>query len=154
MAPDSRPDDLVGRLSEQFTLTFRRVRAGVAAELRPLGLTFAQARMLRMIARTKPAPRIGDLATRLEIAPRSATGMVDTLERAGLVTRVPAPDDRRSVLVELTEAGHALVDDMARARRAGAEEAFGRLTRGQQEQLLALLHALDAPPADAPGEVG
>ena len=36
------------------------------------------------------------------------TGIVDTLEKNGLVTRQPNPDDRRSLLVTLTEKGKAL----------------------------------------------
>jgi DNA-binding MarR family transcriptional regulator len=40
----------------------------------------------------------------------SMTGIVDTLERKGLVTREPNPDDRRSLLVKLTEKGWSLQD--------------------------------------------
>ena len=36
------------------------------------------------------------------------TGIVDSLERKELVTREPNPDDRRSLLVQLTESGEAL----------------------------------------------
>jgi DNA-binding MarR family transcriptional regulator len=38
------------------------------------------------------------------------TGIVDTLERKGLVTREPNPDDRRSLLVKLTGEGWSLKD--------------------------------------------
>jgi len=137
-------DDTVGQLSEQFTRAFRRMRAGVARQLAPLGLTFSQARVLRMIGRAQQPLRIGDIATSLEIVARSATGMVDVLETAGLATRRPDPTDRRSVLVELTPEGGELLGHMTEARRAGAEELLSRLTDQQRTQLLGLLETLNA----------
>ena len=144
MASPARSADDVGQLSEQFTRAFRRMRSGVAAQMAPLGITFSQARVLRMIARTGEPLRVGDIASRLEIAPRSATGMVDTLEEADLVERRADPDDRRSVLVALTRKGSGLVETMAAARRTGASELFGRLTDAQRMQLLEILHDLNA----------
>jgi DNA-binding MarR family transcriptional regulator len=53
------------------------------------------------------------------------TGLIDHLERDGLVARVPDPDDRRSVLAQLTEAGTERVN------------AMGDETYRQQQALLA-----------------
>lgn len=137
-------DDIVGQISEQFTRAFRRLRAGSAKTLAPLGLTFSQARMLRTIGRAEQPLRVGDIAVKLEIVPRSATGMVDALESAGLVARRPDTSDRRSVLVELTPEGRSLIDRMAIARRASARELFGRLSTDQQSRLLEILDVLNA----------
>ena len=149
------PSDIIGQVSEQFTRAFRRLRAGTAKELAPFGLTFSQARVLRIIGHAEDPLRIGDLATKLEIAPRSATGMADALEGAGLAVRRPDAVDRRSVFVELTPQGRSLLSHMAEARRASAEQLFGRITHEQQSQLLAILDALNvAEEAPAPeGEV-
>ena len=145
MSEGSRdPNDLIGQVSEQFTRAFRRLRAGTAKELAPFGLTFSQARVLRIIGHAEAPLRIGDLATKLEIAPRSATGMVDALESAGLAGRRPDAVDRRSVFVELTPQGRSLLVHMAEARRASAEQLFGRITHEQRSQLLAILDALNS----------
>ncbi|NRQ40667.1 MarR family transcriptional regulator [Nonomuraea sp. NN258] len=48
---------------------------------------------------------IGDLARAAGVSSRNVTGLVDTLERDGLVRRVPDRQDRRSVLAEITAAG-------------------------------------------------
>ncbi|MEV8634235.1 MarR family transcriptional regulator [Streptosporangium sp. NPDC051023] len=53
---------------------------------------------------------IGDLARAAGVSSRNVTGLVDTLERDGLVRRVPDPKDRRSVLAEITPAGHAWIE--------------------------------------------
>ena len=46
-----------------------------------------------------------ELAEVLGVATSSVTYVVDRLESAGLIARMPHPDDRRSLLVELTETG-------------------------------------------------
>jgi DNA-binding MarR family transcriptional regulator len=53
---------------------------------------------------------LGDLAADLDSTPRNITGLVDHLERDGLVERVPDPDDRRSVRARLTETGKARIE--------------------------------------------
>ncbi|TMF62603.1 MAG: MarR family transcriptional regulator, partial [Chloroflexi bacterium] len=48
---------------------------------------------------------MGELAEMLDVSPRTVTGLVDNLERDGLVKRVDDPDDRRSVYAEITDQG-------------------------------------------------
>lgn len=135
--------DMVARIDEQFARAFRRVKRGTARVMAPFGITGGQARMLRVLGRANAPLRVGDLASRLEIVPRSATTNVDALEAAGLVERRADRDDRRSVLVALTPEGSGLLAQMAVARRASAESLFGRLSEQQQSTLLDLLTALN-----------
>jgi RimJ/RimL family protein N-acetyltransferase len=55
------------------------------------------------------------------MSPAAITGRLDALERRGFVRRLPAPDDRRKVIVELTPAGHRIW--RAAGAEHGAEEA-------------------------------
>ena len=137
--------DVISQVAEQFTRAFWRMRRGTAKELAPFGLTFSQGRMLRTLGRADGSVRIGDLAAKLEIVPRSATSMVDTLEEAGLAVREADPSDRRSVLVSLTPAGRTLLERLGEARRASAEALFGRLDTEQLAALRVLLDALNTP---------
>ena len=50
---------------------------------------------------------LGDLAAALDVSPRNITGLIDHLERDGLVERSPDPEDRRAVRARLTPAGKA-----------------------------------------------
>jgi len=129
------------QLAELFTHTARRLRRGSIAQLAPLGMTYAQARALRLVAAGPPL-RMAELAARLEVVPRSATDMVDALERAGLVTRHADPEDRRSVLVGPTPAGRDLLERLEAARRDSAEEIFGSLAPSKRAALAALLDEL------------
>ncbi len=131
------------QLAELLACTSWRLRRGARTELAPLGLTFAQARMLRTLAGAGGTARMSDLAGRLEIAPRSATSMIDGLEDAGLVARRGDPKDRRSVLVGLTSDGASLLERMSAARRAGANALFGRLSPAEQRDLAHLLSKLN-----------
>jgi len=143
--PSDGEGNLASPLAEALTHASWRLRRASVKELAPLGLTFAQSRVLRILARRGEPMRIGDLAARFEVAPRSATSMIDSLETLGLVLRRADPTDRRSVLVGLTAEGLALMTRIGEVRRASAEALFGRLTAAQQSQLLEMLSVLTEP---------
>jgi DNA-binding MarR family transcriptional regulator len=111
-------------------------------QLAPLGLTYAQARVLRLVAAGGRPLRMADLAAQLDVVPRSVTTMVDALEAAGLVARHADPGDRRSVLVALTDDGRRLLDGLEAARRDSADDVFGSLDPAQRHHLLDLLAVL------------
>jgi len=50
---------------------------------------------------------LGDLASALDVSPRNITGLVDHLERDGLVVRSPDPEDRRATRASLSSLGKA-----------------------------------------------
>lgn len=128
-------------LAELLTRASWRLRKNERRALSPYGLTFAGARALRVIIEAG-SMRVGDLAVRLEIVPRSATTRVDSLEEAGLVSRSADPDDRRSVLVEPTEQGRELVAQLAAERQASAEKLFAPLSASEKAELVRLLASL------------
>ncbi len=129
-------------LAELLTHTARRLRRGSIVQLAPLGVTYAQARVLRLVAADGRPLRMADLAAQLDVVPRSVTTMIDALESAGLVARHADPGDRRSVLVTLSEDGRLLLDRLEKARRDSADEVFGGLDAAQRHQLLGLLGVL------------
>ena len=70
------------------------------------GLSGAQARLLGLVV-TEPRP-MSRLAHVLRCEPSNVTGLVDRLEKHGLVERRPDPQDRRVKLIAPSEAGRAL----------------------------------------------
>src|SRR6202011_1854557 len=95
----------------------------------------------QILVRLKHQPNgrftMGELAEMLDVSPRSVTGLVDNLERDGLVKRVDDPADRRSVYAEITELGRERVWDLGR----GAAGVQGWLTAGFKEsELIQLRH--------------
>jgi DNA-binding MarR family transcriptional regulator len=88
------------------------VRAVQASETRPGG----QIETLGFLSR-EGALSIAQLARRRRVRHQSLSGTVADLETQGLVTRSPDPVDGRGVLIELTEAGSAVIDE-SRTRRS------------------------------------
>jgi DNA-binding MarR family transcriptional regulator len=78
------------------------------------------------------------------------TSRIDRLERRGLVRRLPDPDDRRGVIVELTDEGARLVDEAVAAVAESDRQLLARLDADEIAQLQALLKKLLASlePAD------
>jgi DNA-binding MarR family transcriptional regulator len=82
------------------------LQQAVDAALRPHELTFAryEALVLLRFSRSGSLP-MSLMGQRLQLHPTSITNIVDRLEGAGLVRRVPHPSDKRTTLVEITDAG-------------------------------------------------
>jgi DNA-binding MarR family transcriptional regulator len=112
------------------------------AELGPMGLTGAQARVIRYLEATGRPVRMADIAAAMDVVPRTATSIVDDLEMACLVTRAIDPHDRRSILVSLTDRGAHLLDQLAQARRRAAEATFSVLSPMERGELVRLLSVL------------
>src|SRR5215471_16712226 len=133
----------------------RELRTAVDAQLAPLGLTAQQASLLTLAARRPTSPN--ELLEEVGVDTAGMTRLLDRLAAKGLVERARHPDDRRSVVIELTPAGRALVPLLP--------PVFGRVTKAllagfsapEIEQLsamllriLANLRDLPTPPTVAP----
>ena len=100
------------------------------------GLTEGRLAVMFRLFRCGPTP-LGDLAEDLDSTPRNITGLVDNLERDGLVERVPDPDDRRSVRATLTEAGKVRIEAIW---KEGLERQFEMVKGFSKEDLAQLRH--------------
>ncbi len=80
---------------------------------------------------------LGDLADAVESTPRNITGLVDHLERDGLVERVPDPEDRRSVRARLTQAGRERIESMF---GVGLEQQIPLIKGMSREEVAQLRH--------------
>ena len=98
------------------------------------GLSAGRMGVLFRLMRCGDTP-LGDLALALDSTPRNITGLVDHLERDGLVERIPDPADRRSVRARLTETGRARITGIW---KEGIEHQYalaGPLTKDDLAQL-------------------
>lgn len=83
------------------------------------GVTSQQHQALLAIrAASGAAMPVGALAERLLLRPHSTTGLIDRLQKLGMVERVRADGDRRQVLVRLTPMGETLLATLSEAHRA------------------------------------
>lgn len=70
------------------------------------------------------------------------TNRLDRLETSGLILRAPHPNDRRGIVVRLTEKGLALIDEAVTAHVANEHEILAGLTPAEREMLSHLLKKL------------
>ncbi len=105
-----------------------------------LNLTLAQLRTVYLLAATGPM-RMSELATRLGSAPSTASGVVDGLVSLGLIERHEDPADRRQVLVQITAAAGARLEDFHELSRSRLTELLRRIT--EPDELAAIEHAIN-----------
>jgi DNA-binding MarR family transcriptional regulator len=134
-------DSSEDRLAELFWSVARELRHRSREALTPWQITPSQFRALSVLMRDDPQ-RVTELAEHLRIAPRSATEVIDHLQRRGLVERRPDAADRRATLIALTDQGRAAGDDLRAARQIEAGRFFSTLSEGDREALSAILRKL------------
>lgn len=78
----------------------------------------------------------------LMLSSAGITSRLDRLERRGYVKRTRHPEDRRGVLVELTEAGEDVLDQAVSANTGRETDLLANLTKQEQKALAGLLKKL------------
>lgn len=81
----------------------------------------------------------GALAAKERVQPPSMTRVIASLTDLALVERKPHPTDGRQIIVSLSDAGRALIDDETSAREAWMTEQLSGLT---DDQLVVLTRAV------------
>jgi len=112
------PEDFQHLLA--FRVSLRRFQHWSETQARAVGLTHAQHQLLVAIKGHPGSglPSVGDLAAYLLLRHHSTVELVDRAEVAGVVRRVPDPDDARVVRVKLTSRGNRLVTELTQAHIA------------------------------------
>jgi DNA-binding MarR family transcriptional regulator len=91
--------------------------------------------LIRLSGTAETGLSIGELAELAAVSSRNVTGLVDTLERDGLVRRGADRRDRRSVLVEITPAGQAWIDSFRGPTQAAMAAIFRDFSVAELNQL-------------------
>jgi DNA-binding MarR family transcriptional regulator len=132
-------DDLRLAMGELFAAE-RRVRGRDRAR-HGESLSFAQMRTLFRIG-AEDEITVGELAKMAEVTPATITGVLDGLERDGMVTRRRSDEDRRVVLVTLTDQGRELLVKKREMWRERWQTKLGDLDDAQLESAATTLHML------------
>lgn len=138
---DPTPMAVIGRLLRVARVADREVAEGLKAH----GLQSGWFDVLSALRRTG-APYCltpGELAAAVMLSTGGMTKRLDRMESAGLLKRSPDPQDRRGLLVGLTENGRLLVETALESHLANEERLLRGLTRAERNQLERLLLKLD-----------
>jgi DNA-binding MarR family transcriptional regulator len=118
----SHPDR---RLVFLLNVAQRRLQRWLASRSQDSGVTATQSGLLFILGR-REGISMGEAGAALDLGAPGISGLVDRMTAAGLIQRLPDPDDGRAWQLWLTPAGRAA---LARSK-AGLAEINGRLTEG------------------------
>jgi DNA-binding MarR family transcriptional regulator len=136
----SRSDSrhLLELLTALLSSTFRQILWKKALEL---DLTYAQAQVLFHVARN-PKTLMTDVARTFGITLPAVTQVVDRLVTKKFLERRENPRDRRQVLLAVTTAGRALVQDLEHAQLEGLDTVLDRLENDERKDIIRGLERL------------
>ena len=127
------------RLLTCANLIETRVRAGLREAF---DITLPRFDVLAQLDRAPDGLTMSELSSHLMVSNGNITGLVDRLVGEGLISRLPAPDDRRRSRVKLTAAGKRVFDAMTPVHERWVDDLLAGLSRGEMADLLALLAKL------------
>ena len=146
MTPASTDTDTASRLRLATGRLWRRLRISSPHT----GLTQTESSVLFTVARFG-AIGMSELAREEDLNPTMLSRVVARLADLGLLERAPHPDDRRAVVVHVTEAGTAMREESHRARTDALQHEIARLSAGEREALERALPVLERLAASMKG---
>jgi len=105
--PSKASYEIVALIKRLSTL----LQQNLDARLKPYGLARTQYSVLWHLREVSSLPN-SELVAIMQVEPATLTGLIDTLESKGLVTRLEHAEDKRCKDVGLTDAGRALVESI------------------------------------------
>lgn len=118
----------------------RQWRRAIDERLQPFGLTEANWLPLLYASRSKVPLRQKDLAESVGIECSTLVRLIDTLDHAGLIERLPDGDDRRAKTLSLTPRGRILVKEVEAAAAIIRQQIFAGIS---DEELAIALNVID-----------
>jgi DNA-binding MarR family transcriptional regulator len=137
---DVSPMGIIGRMSRLS----RFLEQSIAEALGRYELNEPQFAVLAALRRAGPPHCLSptDLYNSLLVSSGAMTNRLRRLEIAGLVKRMPDPDDGRGLLVALTPKGHRVIDEAVDAHTANEHRLLAALTASDRQVLADLLRRL------------
>jgi DNA-binding MarR family transcriptional regulator len=136
------PDQVATVILETIPPSMRAIREQMRSG-RAASLSVAQFRLLRFVRRN-PGTSLSPVAEHLGTTLPAASQMVERLVRAGFVTRVQHPEERRRVELRVTDAGDATLAECDARTRAWLCGRLSALEEADLESLAATLRELRA----------
>ncbi|GLS30652.1 DNA-binding transcriptional regulator, MarR family [Mesorhizobium albiziae] len=138
---DVSPMAVLGRLSQaSFVIARDRLNPLFAR----FGLQSGEFDVLATLRRSGPPFALTPTALyeATMVTSGAMTNRLDRLEKTGLIARGPHPEDRRGVIVQLTEKGRALIDEAVTAHVENEHQVLAALAQEERETLAKLLEKL------------
>jgi MarR family transcriptional repressor of emrRAB len=121
----------------------REMAAGFEQQIRPYGLAEAEFRVLTtLFSQPDGAAHPSDLCVRASQSPANMSRISDALVDRGLITRVSSVQDRRRMVLRITEEGEKFVRDLLPKLHVSLRMMLKDFPESEQRQLVAQLKRL------------
>lgn len=132
--------DSIAVLVKRASLEFDKM---AAPRLQKFDITPSQYKVLKLVARSpEHTVRQVDVERVFSMTNPTVTGLVHNLENKGFIKRVPNPHDARSKVIDLTDRGLAIKDDLLSVGNELEEEFTRNLTEDEKHEARVILRKL------------
>ena len=107
-----------------------QVKCASSERLVRMGVSMAQLHIMYTLQRNGEMP-MSRLADVLQVSLSNATGLIDRIEERGFVERTRVPEDRRVVMIRVTDAGRRMLEEVDAISSDLLRSVFGRIGRSQ-----------------------
>jgi DNA-binding MarR family transcriptional regulator len=121
--------------------TMSAIKCASSERVLRLGISMAQLHILYTLQRTGEMT-MSRLADILNVSLSNATGLIDRIEERGFVERTRVAEDRRVVLIRVTESGSRALDEIDALNEGILRSVLGSLGRSQLSAIAAATRAL------------
>lgn len=137
---DVSPMGIIGRM----TRISKHLERGIQETFSEFGLNVGEFDVLATLRRSGQPYQLSptELFNTLMVSSGTMTHRVDRLEQADLVKRIPDPDDRRGMLIQLTQKGFSLIEQAVAAHVANEHRLLSGLDEAERSLLIQLLRKL------------
>ena len=136
-------DHAVLKLWLRMLASTTQIEAEIRKRLRErFDITLARFDYMAQLYRYREGLKMRVLSRYLMVTGGNVTGLTDELEREGVVSRTPSPDDRRAWIVSLTPKGRRSFETMAKEHEQWVLELFSGLDMKTVRQLYSQLGQL------------
>ncbi|HEX7472349.1 MAG TPA: MarR family transcriptional regulator [Candidatus Limnocylindrales bacterium] len=126
--------ELVERIMDDFHVAIREIRCAGTERLVKAGVSMTHLHVMDLLSRHGETS-MSRMAELLDVSLSNATGLIDRMAERGLVERVRVPDDRRVVLVRLSDGGKAQLEALEILKHDLIKKILARMDSTQLERL-------------------
>jgi DNA-binding MarR family transcriptional regulator len=148
--PDADPS--ATELIINVFLTSDLMRARLERLLQPFGVSGNGFNLLQIVSGASRPVTPSEIGEQLIVTTATVTGLVDTLERRGFITRTRDEADRRKVLVAITREGRAVLERIAPVLGEQEKRWSAGVQGSARERLIQSLGAIQQHLRDLPAE--
>ena len=123
-------DDPYAPIIADFRAAMNQLKCASSERLVRMGVSMAQLHIMYTLQRNGEMP-MSRLADVLQVSLSNATGLIDRIEERGFVERTRVPEDRRVVMIRVTEAGRRMLEEVDAISSDLLRSVFGRIGRSQ-----------------------